>query len=53
MKFWLLTIITLLVQFSWIGIFPDSYRTWAYIPRIAADIGIVAGYFFCPRSADV
>lgn len=53
MKFWLLTIITLLVQFSWIGIFPDSYRTWAYIPWIAADIGIVAGYFFCPRSADV
>lgn len=51
MKFWLVTIITLLVQFSWIGIFPGSYLNWAYIPWIAVDLGIVAWYFFCPRFA--
>ncbi|EJV1663877.1 hypothetical protein AB7W88_03320 [Providencia vermicola] len=53
MKFWLLTIVTLLVQFSWIGIFPESYREWAYIPWCVADFGIVAVYFFLPRSVDV
>ncbi|MDI9094984.1 hypothetical protein OSB94_14510 [Proteus vulgaris] len=53
MTFWLLSIITLLVQFSWIAISPDSYHSWAYIPWIAADLGIVAWYFFRPHSADV